>query len=242
MKMTVEFFESLLTLDKKTQNLILKKYIKTDYDFQRSGGRLHKLDEKCKNKNFWSFFLNEDIRLILYKENNTFTAVYVEHHETAYNWANKKDADRNYLKEILIDEEMDIEKNSYAKKANHIKNRTRDSILKNQGIENKDLIQLGLNYTEAEEIMEINNDDEFLDYIIKLDNFKRETLLRIAVGEKFELLSEKKVNSNDFQNNKLKNELISIIKNELQQFKKSFRISQYYHNLKMIKSYKLKIA
>lgn len=222
MKMTVEFFESLLKLDKKTQNLVLKKYLKVNYDFQRSGGRLHRLDEKCKNKNFWSFSLNEDIRLMLYKEANIFTAVYIDHHENAYKWANKKDVGWNCSKEILIDEDISIDEDDYLKKINYIKQINRTSILKRQDICNENLIQIGLNDEEAEEIMKINNEDEFLDYILKFDNAKKEALLKVAVGEALESCGDKNFDGNNLQNDKLKSELISLVKNELQEFKKMY--------------------
>ncbi len=49
----------------------------------------HKLD-KAKDKNFWSVRVNMDIRLIVHKTAASFLLCYVDHHDKAYNWAERR--------------------------------------------------------------------------------------------------------------------------------------------------------
>ena len=49
----------------------------------------HKLD-KAKDKNFWSVRVNSDIRLIVHKTQASLLLCYVDHHDKAYDWAERR--------------------------------------------------------------------------------------------------------------------------------------------------------
>lgn len=51
--------------------------------------RLHKI-EQSKDKNFWSVRVSSDIRLIVHKTATSFLLCYVDHHDQAYNWAERR--------------------------------------------------------------------------------------------------------------------------------------------------------
>jgi len=53
------------------------------------GIRYHKLD-RAKDKNFWSVSVNMDIRLIVHKNEGALLLCYVDHHDKAYNWAERR--------------------------------------------------------------------------------------------------------------------------------------------------------
>ncbi|MBM3273066.1 DNA helicase [Candidatus Kaiserbacteria bacterium] len=53
------------------------------------GLSFHKLD-KCKDKNFWSIRVSDDIRVIVHKTNNSLMLCYVDHHDKAYRWAERR--------------------------------------------------------------------------------------------------------------------------------------------------------
>src|SRR5947208_123938 len=53
------------------------------------GMSFHKLD-KAKDKNFWSVRVGSDIRLIVHKTKASLLLCYVDHHDDAYNWAEKR--------------------------------------------------------------------------------------------------------------------------------------------------------
>ena len=74
----------------------------------------HKL-EKAKDKNFWSVRVSSDIRLIVHKNDTSLLLCYVDHHDKAYDWAERRKLEthpktgaaqlveiRETVKEILV--------------------------------------------------------------------------------------------------------------------------------------------
>src|SRR6266480_7522683 len=83
------FTDSLakLTLDEQ-------KAVKTTaFDLQMNpanpGMNFHKLD-RAKDKNFWSIRVGSDIRLIVHKTKSSLLICYVDHHNAAYDWAERR--------------------------------------------------------------------------------------------------------------------------------------------------------
>ncbi len=62
-----------------------------DLQMNPSGNGLsfHKLD-KAKDKNFWSVRVSGDIRLIVHKTPGSLLLCYVDHHDKAYHWAERR--------------------------------------------------------------------------------------------------------------------------------------------------------
>ena len=50
---------------------------------------LHKI-EQSKDKNFWSVRVSSDIRVIVHKTATSFLLCYVDHHDKAYKWAERR--------------------------------------------------------------------------------------------------------------------------------------------------------
>ncbi len=65
----------------------------TAFDMQMNpaspGLSFHKLD-KCKDKNFWSIRVSDDIRIIVHKTSSGLMLCYVDHHDKAYRWAERR--------------------------------------------------------------------------------------------------------------------------------------------------------
>ena len=53
------------------------------------GMQLHKLD-KAKDKNFWSVRVSSDVRLIVHRTSGSLLLAYVDHHDAAYSWAERR--------------------------------------------------------------------------------------------------------------------------------------------------------
>lgn len=53
------------------------------------GMSFHKLD-KARDKNFWSVRVNKDIRVIVHKAAGSLLLCYVDHHDKAYEWAERR--------------------------------------------------------------------------------------------------------------------------------------------------------
>src|SRR5579862_2488282 len=71
-----------------------QKAVKTTaFDLQLNpaspGMSFHKLD-KARDKNFWSVRVNRDIRLIVHKTEASLLLCYVDHHDKAYGWAERR--------------------------------------------------------------------------------------------------------------------------------------------------------
>lgn len=71
-----------------------QKAVKTTaFDLQMNpagnGMSFHRLD-KAKDKNFWSVRVNGDIRLIVHKSTGSLLLCYVDHHDKAYDWAERR--------------------------------------------------------------------------------------------------------------------------------------------------------
>jgi hypothetical protein len=71
-----------------------QKAVKTTaFDLQMNpanpGLSFHKL-EKAKDRNFWSVRVNADIRLIVHRTTGSLLLCYVDHHDKAYGWAERR--------------------------------------------------------------------------------------------------------------------------------------------------------
>ena len=68
----------------------------TAFDLQRDpaapGLKFHRID-RSKDDNFWSIRVNGDIRIIVHKTNASFLVAYVDHHDDAYAWAERRRID-----------------------------------------------------------------------------------------------------------------------------------------------------
>ncbi|MEA2831186.1 MAG: hypothetical protein QOF22_1934, partial [Bradyrhizobium sp.] len=54
-----------------------------------NGLQLHRID-KSKDPNFWSARVNRDVRLIVHKTGDSLLVAYVDHHDNAYAWAERR--------------------------------------------------------------------------------------------------------------------------------------------------------
>jgi superfamily I DNA/RNA helicase/mRNA-degrading endonuclease RelE of RelBE toxin-antitoxin system len=83
------FTDSLAKLTGEEQKAVKT----TAFDLQMNpvnpGMQLHKL-ERAKDKNFWSVRVGSDLRLIVHKTDASFLLCYVDHHDKAYAWAERR--------------------------------------------------------------------------------------------------------------------------------------------------------
>jgi len=71
-----------------------QKQVKTTaFDLQLNpanpGHHFHKLD-RARDKNFWSVRVGSDIRLIVHRNDSSLLLCYVDHHDKAYDWAERR--------------------------------------------------------------------------------------------------------------------------------------------------------
>jgi superfamily I DNA/RNA helicase/mRNA-degrading endonuclease RelE of RelBE toxin-antitoxin system len=70
----------------------------TAFDLQMNpanpGMQFHRLD-RARDANFWSVRVNRDIRLIVHKSESSLLLCYVDHHDKAYRWAERRKIERH---------------------------------------------------------------------------------------------------------------------------------------------------
>ena len=83
------FTDSLARLNGDEQKAVKT----TAFDLQMTpaspGLSFHKLD-KARDKNFWSVRVNADIRIIVHRSDHSLLLCYVDHHDKAYYWAERR--------------------------------------------------------------------------------------------------------------------------------------------------------
>jgi mRNA-degrading endonuclease RelE of RelBE toxin-antitoxin system len=83
------FIDSLARLTGDEQKAVKTTAFDLQLNPANPGMSFHKLD-KAKDKNFWSVRVNRDIRLIVHKNESSLLLCYVDHHDKAYQWAERR--------------------------------------------------------------------------------------------------------------------------------------------------------
>lgn len=83
------FTESLAKLMGDEQKAVKTTAFDLQLNPATPGMSLHKLD-RAKDKNFWSVRVNADIRIIVHRSETSLLLCYVDHHDKAYSWAERR--------------------------------------------------------------------------------------------------------------------------------------------------------
>jgi hypothetical protein len=83
------FTDSLARLTGDEQKLAKTTAFDLQMDPASPGLSFHKLD-KAKDKRFWSVRVSSDLRLIVHKAEGSFLLCFVDHHDKAYEWAERR--------------------------------------------------------------------------------------------------------------------------------------------------------
>jgi len=83
------FTDSLARLTGEEQKAVKTTAFDLQLNPANPGMSFHKLD-KAKDKNFWSVRVNSDIRLIVHRSEGSLLLCYVDHHDKAYDWAERR--------------------------------------------------------------------------------------------------------------------------------------------------------
>ncbi len=80
------FTKSLAKLDGQSQSLIKQAAFDFQVNPSSPGNQFHKLDG-ARDKGFWSFRVNKDLRIIVHRTEASLALCYADHHDQAYAWA-----------------------------------------------------------------------------------------------------------------------------------------------------------
>jgi mRNA-degrading endonuclease RelE of RelBE toxin-antitoxin system len=83
------FTASLAKLNAAEQKAVKTTAFDLQVDPANPGMRFHRID-KSRDDNFWSIRVSGDIRLIVHKTAASFLLCYVDHHDGAYRWAERR--------------------------------------------------------------------------------------------------------------------------------------------------------
>jgi mRNA-degrading endonuclease RelE of RelBE toxin-antitoxin system len=83
------FTDSLARLTGDEQKAVKITVFDLQADPTGKGLSFHKLD-KARDKNFWSVRVSQDVRLIVHKTHSSLLVCYVDHHDKAYQWAERR--------------------------------------------------------------------------------------------------------------------------------------------------------
>jgi mRNA-degrading endonuclease RelE of RelBE toxin-antitoxin system len=88
------FTDSLGRLTAQEQKAAKTTAFDLQLDPSSNGLSFHKLD-RAKDSNFWSVRVNADIRIIVHRTAASILLVYVDHHDDAYKWAERRKIERH---------------------------------------------------------------------------------------------------------------------------------------------------
>ena len=83
------FTSSFGRLSGQDQKAVKASVFDLQMDPSGNGLQLHRID-KSKDANFWSARVNRDVRLVVHKTSNSMLVAYVDHHDDAYAWAERR--------------------------------------------------------------------------------------------------------------------------------------------------------
>ena len=165
-----------------------QKVIKTTaFDLQMNpanpGMQFHKLD-KARDPSFWSVRVSQDIRLIVHKTKTSLLMCYVDHHDDAYHWAERRKLEthpktgaaqlvevRETVKEITIPKYVEVEQPTPPKP------------LLFADVTDEDLLGYGVPAEWLDDVLKAN-EDTVLELADHLPSEAAEALLDLATGVK----------------------------------------------------------
>ena len=83
------FTDSLAKLTGNEQKAVKTTAFDLQLNPARPGLRMHRLDG-ARDPNFWSIRVSRDIRMILHRTRSSLLLCYVDHHDSAYHWAERR--------------------------------------------------------------------------------------------------------------------------------------------------------
>lgn len=176
------FTDSLARLTGNEQKAVKTTAFDLQMNPAQPGLKFHRVD-RAKDPNFWSVRVNRDIRIIVHRTSKNLMMCYVDHHDNAYKWAEKRKLEvhprtgaaqlvevKETVKEVVVPIYVETKQEAPAK-----------PLLFAETPE-EDLLKYGV---PPEWLDDVRNADEdsLLDLSEHLPDEAAEVLLQIAVGE-----------------------------------------------------------
>lgn len=175
------FSDSLVRLNGDEQKAVKTTAFDLQIDPSRPSLSFHRID-RAKDKNFWSVRVSSDIRIIVHKTASSFMLCYVDHHDQAYDWAERR--------------KLETHPRTGAAQLVEIRETTREIVIPTyvvgpapveikkpifEGFDSDTLLEYGVPLEWLDEILSCN-EDELLVIAGKLPAEAAEALLELATG------------------------------------------------------------
>ena len=183
------FTDSLGRLTAQEQKAVKTTAFDLQMDPSAPGLSFHKLD-RAKDTNFWSVRVNADIRLIVHRTSASLLLAYVDHHDAAYKWAERRKIERHpttgamqlvevreRIEEIEIFKPKDVEATVETASA------AKPSVSLFDNLRKYELMAFGVPEEWVDDVRKATEDTLF-DVLTHLPQEAQEALLKLAVGEK----------------------------------------------------------
>jgi mRNA-degrading endonuclease RelE of RelBE toxin-antitoxin system len=181
------YFDSYDRLDKQSRRITRNSLKMFASDEKGNSFQVHDLKRTQCDKSFKSARINDDIRLIFSQKGSQFIMLYVDRHDAAYNWAEGKFLNTNRFGALYLhDDKVEIQQqNTEANDPFSFGNKALSkSLLAEKEITKKDLVKLGIAEVHAGYLMEINDDDKFMEFITVYPQELQEALIDLVAGSK----------------------------------------------------------
>ncbi len=180
------FTDSLARLTGEEQKTVKTTAFDLQMNPAATGMNFHKLD-RAKDKNFWSVRVSADLRLIVHKTPGSLLLCYTDHHDQAYDWAERRklethpqtgaaqlveirEAVKAIVVPVFVQSELPVASKATASKPALFANRS-----------NKELLGYGVPPEWLEDVR-LANEDTLLALADHLPGEAAEALLELATG------------------------------------------------------------
>lgn len=224
---TETYLNSVFKLDNQSKKLTLNTITQLSENPKSTSLQIHSIDRiKCDSK-FRSARVNDDLRVIFAMQGDTFTLLYVDHHDAAYSWCEGKYLNRtSFGAEYIYDEKVMLSSDFVLEEKNFFG--TYDTpLLEKAEIKVKHLMKLDIPEIHAENLLTITSEDKFIEYIAIFPDEIQEALLDLVTGAKtFDIVYNELIDE-DYNNDEQK-------PLEHKDSKRRFYITQSIEELKML--------
>lgn len=183
---TESFFHSLFKLDSMARKLTFTTIEQLASNPKSNSLRVHSIDRvKCDDR-FRSARVNDDVRVIFVDKGQTYSLLYVDRHDDAYDWCKGK-----YLKTTNFGAEHIFDEEQFASHARMPQNpfmvgQFNKPILQQYEVKRKHLVKIGVPEIHADTLLDISDEGDLLDYVAVFPEEIQEALLELASGTKFD--------------------------------------------------------
>ena len=179
--LTPSFQKSLARLTRQEQNLVHQTVMQFWMNPDAPGHRLHPLE--MRDRRLHSISPNMDLRIIVFRDGDRHVLMYVDHHDAAYRWAERRTVTTHPVTGSA--QIVEFEEVVRAEEAEPSRTLQRDSAPPIFTAESDDyLLSLGVPPVYLQTVRGLASDDDLLAVLDRLPEEAQEALLALAIGER----------------------------------------------------------